>query len=30
MIFDMQVLLKKRGVDDFRIFTEAYYYRLHS
>lgn len=30
MIFDMQVLLRKRGVDEFSIFTEAYYYRLHS
>jgi ferredoxin--NADP+ reductase len=30
MIFDMHTLLKERGVDDSRIFTEAYYYRLHS
>jgi ferredoxin--NADP+ reductase/benzoate/toluate 1,2-dioxygenase reductase subunit len=30
MIFDMQMLLKKRGVNDFQIFTEAYYYRLYS
>ena len=28
MIFDMQVLLRKLGVDDFHIFTEAYYYNL--
>jgi ferredoxin-NADP reductase len=30
MIFDLHVLLKKRGVAEDRIFTEAYYYRLHS
>ena len=30
MIFDMQVLLRRRGVDESRIFTEAYYYRLYS
>jgi hypothetical protein len=30
MIFDMQVLLGKLGVPEERIFTEAYYYRLHS
>jgi len=30
MIFDMHTLLKERGVDDSCIFTEAYYYRLHS
>jgi len=30
MIFDMHSLLKDRGVDDSRIFTEAYYYRLYT
>lgn len=30
MIFDTQVLLKNRGVDLANVFTEAYYYRLHS
>lgn len=30
MIFDMHTVLKERGVDDSLIFTEAYYYRLHS
>ncbi|HPG00003.1 MAG TPA: FAD-binding oxidoreductase [Kiritimatiellia bacterium] len=30
MIFDAQVLLKNRGVDLANVFTEAYYYRLHS
>ncbi len=30
MIFDVHALLRDRGVDDSRIFTEAYYYRLDS
>lgn len=30
MIFDMQVFLLNAGVDEANIFTEAYYYRLHS
>ncbi len=30
MIFDMQVLLQRRGVPEDRIHTEAYYYRLYS
>ena len=30
MIFDMQVFLLNAGVDESNIFTEAYYYRLHS
>jgi ferredoxin--NADP+ reductase len=30
MIFDMQVLLQKKGVPEHCIFTEPYYYRLYS
>lgn len=30
MIFDMQILLREKGVPEKRIFTEAYYYRLYS
>jgi ferredoxin--NADP+ reductase len=30
MIFDMQVFLLQAGVEESSIFTEAYYYRLHS
>lgn len=30
MIFDLQVFLMAAGVDEAHIFTEAYYYRLHS
>ena len=30
MIFDVNMLLHERGVAEDQVFTEAYYYRLHS